>query len=156
MMTNENNDKMKTNLYAFCQEKVREQGLRIEKQLTVIQEGLSSETKSSAGDKHETGRAMLHLEREKLSEQLVSINQMNSILAKISTNSSRGVIHLGSLVYTSKGNYYISISAGRYVMPEAQVFCISAKTPMGKLLLGKAEGDVFTFNTESITILAVR
>ncbi len=37
---------------------------------------LFSETKSSAGDKHETGRAMLQLEMEKTSQQLAVINQM--------------------------------------------------------------------------------
>ena len=34
------------------------------------QNGLQSESKSSAGDKHETGRAMLQLEAEKLGKQL--------------------------------------------------------------------------------------
>ena len=37
------------------------------------QKALQSETKSSAGDKHETGRAMLQLEMEKAGQQLSGI-----------------------------------------------------------------------------------
>jgi len=50
---------VKEHLSEFCQEYVDGRILRIQNSIESIQQSLSSETKSSAGDKHETGRAML-------------------------------------------------------------------------------------------------
>ena len=57
---------IKEQLYEFCRAYIDGRTIRINESIKSIQESLSSETKSSAGDKHETGRAMLQLEREKL------------------------------------------------------------------------------------------
>ena len=71
---------------------------------------MSSETKSSAGDKHETGRAMLQLEMEKAGQQLASVQQMQQTLAKINTLTSSTNIALGSVIKTSSACYFLSIS----------------------------------------------
>ena len=49
----------KQKLYDFCRAFVEVLIARIENNIKGIQESLTSETKSSAGDKQETGRAML-------------------------------------------------------------------------------------------------
>ena len=59
---------------------------------------LFSETKSSAGDKHETGRAMIQLEMEKAGQQLAIVNQMKEVLVKISIENTSKVICL-SLIH---------------------------------------------------------
>ena len=56
---------IKQELYKLCLEYVENRFQTIQNTIKEIQESLGSETKSSAGDKHETGRAMLQLEREK-------------------------------------------------------------------------------------------
>ena len=55
---------MKKALLEFCWNYVNERSERLKKQSGELQESLGSETKSSAGDKHETGRAMVQLEQE--------------------------------------------------------------------------------------------
>ena len=45
----------------------------LEQQKKSLQKDLTSEIKSSAGDKHETGRAMIQLELEKLGNQIHKI-----------------------------------------------------------------------------------
>ena len=55
----------------------------IEHTMQSNQEALDSESKSSAGDKHETGRAMLQLEMEKAGQQLQEVEKMKLILEKI-------------------------------------------------------------------------
>ena len=42
----------------------------IEAQLHSLQDSLHAETKSSAGDKHETGRAMIHQEMRQVNDTL--------------------------------------------------------------------------------------
>ena len=59
------NLKIKEALHASCVGFVEDRLETIQKTIQDIQMSLTSETKSSAGDKHETGRAMLQLEREK-------------------------------------------------------------------------------------------
>ena len=53
---------------------------------------LFSETKSSAGDKHETGRAMIQLEMEKASQQLLVVTEMKDILKKLSIEKTFDII----------------------------------------------------------------
>lgn len=111
---------------------------------------LLSETKSSAGDKHETGRAMIQLEMEKAGQQLVSINVMKEILSKVSIEKTSELICLGSLVYTSKANYFLAISTGKLVIENEDYFVVSAQSPIGKQLLGKKIGDIIVFNAAQI------
>lgn len=137
----------------FCLAFVDGRISRIEKHIKDIQESLSSETKSSAGDKHETGRAMLQLEREKLGQQLAEAEKMKQVLAKIAPIRNLTSIGLGSWVKTSKADYFLAISAGEFKYDDESVFCISAATPIGQLLMGKSLGDTFVFNKETIEIV---
>lgn len=142
-------------LHLFAQNFVRERLGRIQANIQGIQESLTSETKSSAGDKHETGRAMLQLEREKLGQQLAEAEKMNQLMSKVPLDKTTKTITLGSFVKTSKANYYISISAGEFKNDGEIVFCISAGTPIGKLLLGKSVGDTIVFNGQELKILEI-
>ena len=120
-----------------------------------IKQSLQSETKSSAGDKHETGRAMLQLEREKAGHQLAEIEKTKQILSKINTESTYKNIGLGSVVYTTTSNYFISISAGKLIVEDDTFYAISANTPIGQLLLGKSVGDVINFRNLEFKITKV-
>ena len=73
---------LKQDLYMQCQVFVGTRLRAIQKTIAEIQESLTSETKSSAGDKHETGRAMLQLEREKAGHQLAEIQKLNQLLSR--------------------------------------------------------------------------
>ncbi len=142
-------------LHEFCQVYVATRISRIQQNIAGIQESLSAETKSSAGDKHETGRAMLQLEREKLGQQLAEIERTQSILSKTPLKTNTKIVGLGSLVITTKATYYIAISAGAYTTNTETIFCISAQTPMATLLMGRAVNDVVSFRGENITILNI-
>lgn len=127
----------------------------INKTILELQESLTSETKSSAGDKHETGRAMVQLEREKAGHQLAEIQKVNQLLAKISTEKTSKVIGLGSVVYTTKSNYYIAISAGELEVDTQKFYAIAANTPIAQLLLGKTIGDDIVFRAQNFSITDV-
>lgn len=149
-------ENLKEELYQFCSEYADNGILRIQKQIQGIQESMKSETKSSAGDKHETGRAMLHLEREKLGQQLLEAEKTRQLLNNVHFNQNRKSIGLGSLVHTSLNSYFIAISSGEYKGGSGSIYCISAGTPIGRLLLGRAKGDQVTFKNITIVIEEVR
>ena len=116
------------------------------------QKALASETKSSAGDKHETGRAMLQLEMEKAGQQLSGIAQLKVVLSKIDVFKSSKNVCLGSVIITDKVSYFLSISAGQLVVADKSYFAISVSSPIGKLLLGKQKKEVISFNGKIIVI----
>jgi len=127
----------------------------IEAVLKEIKNALEEETKSSAGDKHETGRAMLQIERENAGRQLAEAEKVRDTLDKVDVSHASDHAHLGSLVFTSHGDYYLSISTGAIEVDGKQYFAIAPKSPVGALLLGKEEGDVFTFHDEEYKIISV-
>ena len=135
----------------------------IEKRIQTAQEALEAaiaagndETKSSAGDKHETGRAMLQLEREKLGAQLAEAEKMQALLHKVRAQTISKSIGLGALVLTTGHCYFLSVSAGELTHEGQKVYCISPATPIGKLVFGKVEGDSFTFLNKEYKILTVK
>lgn len=146
---------MKQALLDFCWSYVDERTTRLKKQGDELWESLNSETKSSAGDKHETGRAMVQLEQEKLGQQLQELDATRSILNKIKIDKRSNKIRLGSLVKTSMADYFIAISAGAFKHDQGIVYCISANAPIAKLLIGKENGENFVFNGKGQSILEV-
>lgn len=146
---------VKQELYNQCLQFIENRFQTIKKTISEIQESLTSETKSSAGDKHETGRAMLQLEREKAGNQLAEIQKIKEILSKVDVSKTSKSIGLGSVVYTSKANYFIAISAGVLKVQEDSFYAISSNTPIGQLLLGKTIGDVVKFRDEQFKIESV-
>ena len=146
---------LKTVLYGQCETYVYKRLQTIQEIISSNQKALQSETKSSAGDKHETGRAMLQLEMEKAGQQLVTITLMKETLAKIDLSKSSKIIHLGSLITTDKANFFLSISAGQLKVNNENYFAVSVSSPIGKLLLGKRENDRLVFNGKQIQIQEV-
>lgn len=147
---------IKEQLYQQCVLYVKKREATIATIMTSNQKALTSETKSSAGDKHETGRAMLQLEMEKAGQQLHSITLMKQTLAKIDYLKISSVAHLGSLVATNKAIYFLSISAGILKFADKSYFAISVSSPIGRLLLGKKVGETISFNGNNIRILTIQ
>ncbi len=145
---------LKQQLLGACQNYVVERERTVNQTISSHQKALSSETKSSAGDKHETGRAMLQLEMEKAGQQLTAIDQMKSVLAKIKLKDKHTHVKLGSLVTTDQNNYFLAISSGEILIENQKYYAISSASPIGQLLLGKKVGDEIVFN-KSMVILEV-
>lgn len=143
---------IKQKLYNFCQTFVDDRLKVIQHKIDEIQAALTSETKSSAGDKHETGRAMLQLEREKIGKQLQEIQQSQQILNKVNYTSSLQKVGFGSLVLTTQENYFIAISAGKIEIDGAAYYAVSTGTPIAQVLLSKKENDQFIFRGKEIQI----
>lgn len=146
---------VKENLHLQCVNFVENRFQTIQKTINEIQQSLTTETKSSAGDKHETGRAMLQLEREKAGNQLAEIQKIKEALFKINIETNSDKIGLGSVIYTSKANYFIAISAGELQFENELFYAISSSTPIAKLLLGKTIGNQINFRDQNFKIIKV-
>lgn len=118
------------------------------KEYALAKESRDSDTKSSAGDKFETGREMMQREMDKLSAQVD--NTLNSIakLDRIADLPASSIISEGSLVETDQETYYVSIGYGKL----DTVFAISIESPLGLELKGKRVGDCIEMRGRKITI----
>ncbi len=117
----------------------------------LAKESRDSDTKSSAGDKFETGREMMQREMDKLSA-LVD-NTLNSIakLDRIADLPASVVITEGSLVETDQETYFISIGYGKL----DSIYAISIESPLGLELKGKRVGDRIEMRGRNITIKSI-
>ncbi len=146
---------IKKSLYNQCFNFIEARFQTVQNTINEIQISLTSETKSSAGDKHETGRAMLQLEREKAGNQLAEIQKVKENLSKIDLTKSSKKVGLGSVVYSSQSNYFIAISAGELTVENHKFYAISPNTPIGQLLIGKSVGDAIKFREQDFNITQV-
>lgn len=115
-------------------------------------ESANNETKSSAGDKHETARAMMQLEQEKLSYQLKDLQDQKLELEKIDISKPSAQIAKGTLIQSDKGFLFLSIGLGKINVDDKTVFAISPQSPLGVKLLGKKENDIVDMNGVKYTI----
>lgn len=146
---------LKQKLYNACQHNLNKRRATIESSLASIEESRNNETKSSAGDKHNTARAMMQIEENKAKRQLGETLLKNQELQKINTELISTKAQLGSLIFTTKGTYYISIGIGKVNIEEDIYYCLSPNSPIGLQLLGKCKEDEILFNGNSIRILEV-
>ena len=127
----------------------------LEQQKNNLQKDLVSEIKNSAGDKHETSRAMIHLELEKLGKQIYEIELNDEKLNTIKVFKTSTSVSLGSVIFTNKANYYIAIAADSCHVNSKVFYCISPQSPIGKLLIGKKINESIIFNDVESIILEI-
>lgn len=139
---------IKTELLKHCQKQVDNRYFKIKQIIETLEESLLEESKNSSGDKHETGRAMLQIERENAGNQLREIEKLLQLLKKIDIETASDYARLGSLIYTDGLTYFISISTGMVSLENLNYCCIALHSPVGMLLSGKKKGEMFTFRGE--------
>ena len=120
-----------------------------------VDESLGGAVKSSAGDKHNTERAHLQLQAEKLGQQFKALDAQRSLLSRVQLDSKSDRIHWGSLVITDQQKYFIAIAAGPIIINDETVFVIAPQSPIGKLLLGKPVGDTLEWNRQNQRIVQI-
>jgi transcription elongation GreA/GreB family factor len=146
---------MKAEVHHACCKILAERIQSLRQQLHELVEGAKNDSKSTAGDKHETARAMMQIEQEKLSNQLNLLLQQEQVLRRIDSNVKSEAVVNGSLVKTNQGWIYISIPLGKIVVDGESVMCLSAQSPLGREIVGKRAGDTVVVNNSSFGLEAV-
>ncbi|MFM2392467.1 MAG: hypothetical protein RLZZ546_444 [Bacteroidota bacterium] len=113
--------------------------------MDAAQESATSDGKSSAGDKFETGRAMGHRDRDMFANQLSAALKEKESLHKIDLKIVSPSVCFGSLVETTAGIFFISISMGKIKVEDKIIFAVSPQAPVCKDLIGKVKNDSFLF-----------
>lgn len=146
---------MKSKLLAHCVELANSKVAALEQELNATRESTTSESKSTAGDKHETGRAMMHLEQEKLYKQLAEAQTVVAELTRIDGTAIHAQVGLGSLVKTDKTTFLLAAGLGKVDFDGGTYFIVSTKAPIAAQFLGKVVGDKVGMNGTMYDILFV-
>ena len=143
-------------LHAACHAFIQERIDAARTAMQAAQESSSSETKSSAGDKYETGREMANAERDRNAAHLQQAQQLQAELARINPDAACDTVRPGALVSTSLGRFYISISAGKLPTEGGpDVFAVSAAAPVAVALKGLRAGGEVVFNGKPVRVEAI-
>jgi len=146
---------LKELLYQQCLDYVQKRMQAAEQGIKEAQKASNDDTKSSAGDKYETGREMAQQETDRNMAQLNEANKLKVALNKISTVATNKHVENGSVVLTNNGNFYMAISAGVLVADVGSYFAVSPASPIGLKLKGLKAGDGFSLNGKDYKITAV-
>jgi transcription elongation GreA/GreB family factor len=142
----------KTQVHAALTDALNKKYKELLAALAETDDSLSADSKSTAGDKHETGRAMAQLEREKIGGFIQQHEQLMALAKRLDPLLATPTIRLGSIVKTSNGWYYISVGIGKIVASDQAVFCLSPAAPIVAELLGKKAGDQLLWQGKPIAI----
>ena len=145
----------KENLYQLCLKFIEQRIQTAETALEQAREASNDDTKSSAGDKFETTREMMQQDIARNKNLLFDGQHNQQLLISLQNAPHSDIVRNGSLVYTSNGLFYITISAGQIKIDDQLIFAISAVSPIGQLLIGKKADDSFSFNKNEYTIKEV-
>ncbi|MDN5214278.1 3-oxoacyl-ACP synthase [Fulvivirgaceae bacterium BMA12] len=143
---------LKHRLHEACLATVEEKIHASRSAMEVVQKAANQESKSSVGDKYETGRAMMQLELEKMAFQLEEAIKLKKQLHQIKLQELCHQAELGSVIITSIGNFFIAVSLGKIAIEDTVYFTISLASPIGQALYQHQAGDEITFNGRQITI----
>ena len=147
---------IKNELLQHCQKQVDNRYSKIKQTIADIEESLLEEAKNSSGDKHETGRAMLQIDRENAGKQLQEIEKIAQLIKKIDVKATSDYARLGSLVYTDRFTYFVSLSIGTVTLGKTDYLCVALNSPVGMLISGKRKGDEFNLNGTIYKIIDVK
>ncbi len=120
--------------------------IAIERELGAITDSVDTETKSSAGDKHETARARMQAEQGRLYSQLLETKAQETELEKVKRMKPEQRVSLGSLVFTDSGVFFVAIALGKLQLGHHFMQVISVRSPIALKMLGLKNGNEFEMN----------
>lgn len=125
----------KEQVYEVCCHLLSNKIRLVQQTLNDLKESASNETKSTAGDKHETALAMLQIEQKNAAAQLENLILQKAVLDKIIPAVTAGCIANGTLVKTNSGYLFISIPLGKIIVDAIAVIALSPQSPLGIKLM---------------------
>jgi len=150
-----NQQELKQALYKTLLHQLEQKIIETKVSLKSAIESRDNDTKSSAGDKHETARAMVQIEIDKSEDQLKKIVELQNELLSLNLEKQYKKIEKGCLVVTNTEMFFISIGLGKILFNESIYYAISLVSPIGALLKDKVVGDKVQFNGKELFVKGI-
>ncbi|MFC5626075.1 hypothetical protein [Algoriphagus winogradskyi] len=143
----------KEKVYQTAIAQVKEKINLLKAERKAINDGILEDTKSSAGDKFETGRETMSRDLMTVENQLKQANfEFDELCRFQAIKEPSATIQEGSLVQVGSDQYLISISLGQVNVDGQKLFMLSKSSPLGEILVGRKKGDQVEFRGRNLTI----
>jgi hypothetical protein len=146
---------IKAKLHALCLQYVQTRMQAAQQAIVQAQQAQSDDTKSSAGDKYETGREMAQQDTNRNLAQLNEANKLMVALNHLSINGTSTKAEAGSVIITNNGSFYLAVSAGSLLVDGKNYVAVSPASPIGLKLKDKKAGDDFILNEKKYQIQSI-
>lgn len=144
----QNNTLVKSDVKTYVKEVIVQKIAKLQNFMEFTLEA-SREVKKTS--KYDSIREEMQEEIYQMQKQLASLRDLQRTLHKIQDKTS-DKIQFGSIVFTNKARFYISVSLGKFFFEGDRFYAISEESPMAKIMFGKQVGDSFTLNNISQVI----
>ncbi|PZX56722.1 hypothetical protein [Algoriphagus chordae] len=143
----------KEKIYQTAIAQVKEKINLLKAERKAINDGILEDTKSSAGDKFETGRETMSRDLMTVENQLKQANfEFDELCRFQAIKEPSATVQEGSLVQVGTDSYLISISLGQLIVDGQKLFMLSKNSPLGEILVGHKKSDQIEFRGRSILI----
>src|SRR5688572_28454687 len=119
---------LKEEVYKRCVDLIDEKISLLQQTLRDLTESAGNETKSTAGDKHETALATLQIDQENIGRQLKDALTQKADLNRLNIKLEALQIANGSLVKTDSGYFFLSVPLGKLTVQETHVIALSSRS----------------------------
>jgi transcription elongation GreA/GreB family factor len=127
----------------------------LQNEIQSLEASRNNESKSTAGDKHEVGRAMAQTELDTMEKRLATLKEQANTIKNLPLDLQNKVGR-GSLVETSNGLYFLAVGFGKVEVGGKSYFVISPAAPIGQAMLGKKAGDQFEFRGQNMAVRTIK
>lgn len=124
---------------------------KIEKLEKFIEFTLDASRDIKKTPKYDSIREEMQEEIYQMQRQLAALRDLQNNMTRV-LNKPTEIIQLGSMVFTNKARFYISVSLGEFFFEDDRFYAISEESPMAKIMFGKKPGDSFVLNNIAQTI----
>lgn len=146
---------LKQKIYNHYLQILNEKINALQKVLNDLKESGANETKSTAGDKHETALAMLQIEQANTRAQLKEVIDQKILFEKIDPSISTVAVVNGSLIKTDRGYLFLSVAGGKAIVDGKAVIALSPQSPLGTKLMGLRVNEIANVNNIRYVIEAI-
>ncbi len=142
----------KQKIYNIFLQNLTDQINAYQQSLDELKASVQNETKSTAGDKHETALAMLQMEQSQVAKRMLDAIDTRKIFLQLDISEQHDFIKSGSLVKTSHGYFLLGVALPKISTEGKTILAVSPQSPLGSLLLGKHAGEKIIMNHLEHTI----
>jgi transcription elongation GreA/GreB family factor len=146
---------LKTKVLKVLIEQIENKIAQLDLTISEIKASRNDNTKSSAGDKYETARAMMQIELEKNETQRQKSRELLKHLNQIDLGKKHTQVDFGSFVESQNNFFFMAIGYGKLVVEDKTILVISLASPIGKALKSSKNGNVIKSQNQVIEIKSI-
>ncbi|HQV01259.1 MAG: hypothetical protein JNK61_08335 [Bacteroidia bacterium] len=134
-----------------CVEIVLQQIFILKQTINDLQLAANNESKSTAGDKHDTSKAILQQQVAMHHQQLI-VAQNQSKQAEALPVAINDLPTLGSLIYANEQCFYIGMGIGKKTINNTEIILLAPTAPLAQFFIGLKNKTEGVFNSKTYTI----